>query len=151
MFDTVNEVFKWLQLPVILRNVVSLLEIEGKLAMSNSHIESSYVDLWLLLDYKRVVWAHKYHIELPMIEIRRFEKDGGWSSHIVSEEGDILVDGFDWQMHYDIKGNLLKKFRCNGCLLNFTAHILRESLVPDAVFHNLDNESRHAPHFFRGL
>lgn len=151
MFDTVNEVFKWLQLPVILRNVVSLLEIEGKLAMSNSHIESSYVDLWLLLDYKRVVWAHKYHIELPMIEIRRFEKDGGWSSHIVSEEGDILVDGFDWQMHYDIKGNLLKKFRCNGRLLNFTAHILRESLVPDAVFHNLDNESRHAPHFFRGL
>lgn len=83
MFDTVNEVFKWLQLPVMTRNVVSLLEIEGKLAMSNSHIESSYVDLWLLLDYKRVVWAHKYHIELPMIEIRRFEKDGGWSSHIV--------------------------------------------------------------------
>lgn len=58
--------------------------------------------------------------------------------------------GFDWKMHYDIKGNLLKKFRCNGRLLNFTAHILRESLVPDTVFHNLDNESRHAPHFFRG-
>lgn len=92
MFDTVDEVFKWLQLPVKTRNVVSLLEIEGKLAMSNSYMESSNVDLWLLLDYKLVVWVQKYRIELPVIEIRRFEKDGSWYSHILSEEGDILVD-----------------------------------------------------------
>ncbi|CAN6313094.1 unnamed protein product [Urochloa humidicola] len=151
VFDTVDEVFQWLHVPFKMFNVVSLLEIEGMLAISNSYIESSKVDLWLLLDYEHVVWVHKYRIELPVIEIRRFEEDGGWCSHVVSEKGDVLVDGFDWQLHYDIKGNLLEKFRFNGRLLNFTAHIIRENLVPDAVFQNPDNESRHAPHFFRGL
>ncbi|CAN6320297.1 unnamed protein product [Urochloa humidicola] len=151
MFDTVDEVFQWLQLPFKMCTVASLLEVEGMLAMSNSYIESSKVDLWVLQDYKRVVWVHKYRIKLPVIEIRRFEEDGDWCSHILSKEGDVLVDGFDWQLHYDKKGNLLEKFRCNGRMMNFTAHILRESLVPDAVFHSLDNESRHAPHFFRGL
>ncbi|CAL4939016.1 unnamed protein product [Urochloa decumbens] len=151
MFDTVDEVFQWLRLPFKTRIVASLLEVEGMLAMSNSYIESSKVDLWLLQDYKRMVWVHKYRIELPVIEIRRFEEDGDWCSHILSKEGDVLVDGFDWQLHYDMKGNLLEKFRCNGRMMNFTAHFHRESLVPNAVFHNLDNDSRHAPHFFRGL
>uniref|UniRef100_A0A0E0MC23 F-box associated beta-propeller type 3 domain-containing protein n=1 Tax=Oryza punctata TaxID=4537 RepID=A0A0E0MC23_ORYPU len=140
VFDTLDEVFRWLHVPFKMHNVLSLLEIEGSLAMSNSHIGSSKLDLWFLQDYKHMVWVHKYRIELPVIEIRRFEEDDGWCSHIVSQEGDVLVDGFDWQFHYDIKGNLLEKFQCNGRLLNFTSHVLQESLVQHEVFQILDNE-----------
>lgn len=151
VFDTLDEVFRWLHVPFKMHNMSSLLEIEGSLAMSNSHIGSSKVDLWLLQDYKHMVWVHKYRIELPVIEIRRFEEDDGWYLHIVSQEGDVLVDGFDWQFHYDIKGNLLEKFQCSGRMLNITPHILQESLVPHEVCQILNNESRHEPHFFRGL
>uniref|UniRef100_A0A0D3HHR9 F-box domain-containing protein n=2 Tax=Oryza TaxID=4527 RepID=A0A0D3HHR9_9ORYZ len=142
VFDTLDEVFRWLHVPFKMHNVSSLLEIEGSLAMSNSHIGSSKVDLWLLQDYKHMVWVHKYRIELPVIEIRRFEEDDGWYLHIVSQEGDVLVDGFDWQFHYDIKGNLLEKFQCSGRMLNITPHILQESLVPHEVFQILDNETQ---------
>ncbi|EAZ17300.1 hypothetical protein OsJ_32820 [Oryza sativa Japonica Group] len=79
VFDTLDEVFRWLHVPFKMHNMSSLLEIEGSLAMSNSHIGSSKVDLWLLQDYKHMVWVHKYRIELPVIEIRRFEEDDGWN------------------------------------------------------------------------
>ncbi|KAL6648285.1 hypothetical protein ACP70R_012509 [Stipagrostis hirtigluma subsp. patula] len=147
-----DEVLWWLCVPFKIRLVVSLLEIEGTLAMSNSHIGSSEVDLWLLQDYKRVVWVHKYRVELPVTEISRFEKDGEcWYSNVVSEERDVLVDGFDWQLHYDVKGNLLKKFQCNGCMLNYTTHILRESLVHHAFFQMQKSGGTHEPPFFQGL
>ncbi|KAL6645724.1 hypothetical protein ACP70R_017332 [Stipagrostis hirtigluma subsp. patula] len=151
VFDTLTEVFGSLCPPGKIRAVASFLEIEGMLAMSNCHVGSSKVDLWLLQDYKRVVWVHKYRIQLPVMEIRRFERDGGWCSHVLSKEGDVLVDGLDWQFHYDIKGNLLDKFQCSGRLLTVTPHILRESLVPHEVFRLQENESKHEPPFFRGL
>lgn len=148
MFNTVDEVFQWLPLP-FKGFASSLLETEGKLAVSKR--TKSSVDLWLLQDYERVVWVHKYQIELPVIDIRRFEEMDLWDPHIVSEEGDVWIDAGCWQLHYDRKGNLLEKFQCDGRVVEFTAHILRESLVPDAVFQNSDNDSRHAPHFFRWL
>ncbi|KAL6902282.1 hypothetical protein ACP4OV_005158 [Aristida adscensionis] len=70
VFDTLNEVFGWLCPPVRIRAVASLLEIEGSLAISNCHIGSSKVDLWVLLDYQRVIWVHKFRIKLSVIEIR---------------------------------------------------------------------------------
>ncbi|KAK3147493.1 hypothetical protein QOZ80_3BG0283040 [Eleusine coracana subsp. coracana] len=152
VFDTLNETFWWLRVPFKIRLVVSFLEVEGSLAMSNSHMGSSKVDVWLLLDYGHAEWVHKYRIELPVLDIRRFE-DRDWCSHVVSKERDVFVDGFDWQLHYDLKGNLLKKFQCNGRMLNFTTHIHRESLVSHAFFRMLEHENGgiHAPPFFRGL
>uniref|UniRef100_A0A0D9XWJ2 DYW domain-containing protein n=1 Tax=Leersia perrieri TaxID=77586 RepID=A0A0D9XWJ2_9ORYZ len=88
-----------------MHQVSSLLESDDRLAISNSHTGSSKVDLWVLLDYTRMVWVRKYQIELPVIQIRRFEEGDCWCSHIVSQKGDVLVDGLDWQFHYDLKGN----------------------------------------------
>jgi hypothetical protein len=68
------------------------------------------VNLWLPQDYRGGVWVHKYCIELPVIEISCFEEGEGWCSHILSRKGDVLVDGFDWQLHFDRNGNLLEKF-----------------------------------------
>uniref|UniRef100_A0A0A9G009 F-box associated domain-containing protein n=1 Tax=Arundo donax TaxID=35708 RepID=A0A0A9G009_ARUDO len=145
VFDTMDEVFRWLRVSFKIRLVASLPVVEHTLAMSNSHIESSdvEVDLWLLLDYKCAAWVHKYRIKLPVIDIRRFE-DGGWCWH-------VLVDGFDWQLHYVISGNLLKKFQCNGHMLNFTTHILRESLIPHAFFIMQEDGGTHEPPFFWGM
>lgn len=150
VFNTVGEVFQWLHVSFQIQLVASLLEVEGCLAMSNSHFESSEVDLWLL-DCQSSVWIHKYCIQLPVIDIRRFEKDGDWCSHALSQERDVLVDGFDWQLHYDRNGNLLKKFKCDGRMLIFCTHILRESLVPHAFFQVQGNGVKHEPPFFWGL
>ena len=135
VFDTIGEVFWLLHAPVKnLALMSSLLEIDGMLSISNSNVGGSKVNLWLLQDYKGVVWVHKYRIKLPVLEISRFEEHGGWCSHILSREGDVLVDGYHWQLHFDRNGNLLEKFQCNGRLLNFTVNVFRESLVPHALF-----------------
>jgi F-box interacting protein len=150
VFDTLNEIFWWLRVPFKIRLVVSFLEVEGSLAMSNSHMGSSKVDVWLLLDYKCAEWVHKFRIEVPVLDIRRFE-DYEWCSHVLSGEGDIFVDGREWLLHYDTKGNLLKKFQCNGRMLSIPTHILRESLVSHAFFRTQENGDMRAPPFFQGL
>ncbi|GJN31221.1 hypothetical protein PR202_gb19587 [Eleusine coracana subsp. coracana] len=102
VYDTVDEMFRWLNVSFKIYLVASLLEIEGTLAMSNSHIEASEVDLWFM-DYNSSLWTHKYRIDLPVIDIRRFEL-GTWLSQVVSQDRDVLVDGFNWQLYYDEKG-----------------------------------------------
>ncbi|XP_004987039.1 putative F-box protein At3g49980 [Setaria italica] len=62
MFDTVNEVFQWLQLPFKMCNVVSLLEID-------CDEDVRVAEIWLLQDHKNQMWACKYHIELPALDI----------------------------------------------------------------------------------
>lgn len=200
VFDTVAEVFQWLRGPTRFRQVVSLLEMEGSLAISNSHMGGSEVDLWLLQDYNSAIWVHKYRVKLPALEIHRFdergvtetdwcrevisleedvmveedgETDADWYTEVVSPEGDVLVEedgetGADWYtevvspegdvlvdvvnllLHYDIKGNILQKFRCDGRNLNFMTHILQESLVPRTFF-KMHEENAQEPPFFRGL
>jgi hypothetical protein len=46
-------------------------------------VVASTVDLWLLQDYKHVVWVHKYCVELPVMEINHFEEDEYWYLHIL--------------------------------------------------------------------
>lgn len=168
VFDTVAEVFQWLQGPTELGHMTWLLEMEGTLAISSSNIGGSEVDLWLLQDYKSAIWVHKYRIKLPVLEIRRFdpefispegdvlvdkdgETDAYWFSQVVSPEGDVLVDVGGFLLHYDIKGNMLQKFHCDGRMLNFTTHILQESLVPHTFFRAQGDGNVEEPPFFRWL
>jgi F-box interacting protein len=154
VFDTMVEEFSWLPSPVVTWDVALLLEMEGTLAMSISPTGGSKVDLWVLQDYKSAVWVHKYQTELPVAEIRLLDDHEGWTSKVVSPDGDVLVDCFDildWQLHYDKKGNLLRKFLCNGRLLNLTTHILKESLVAHPFFRMQEDGSGREPPFFRGL
>uniref|UniRef100_A0ACD5X082 Uncharacterized protein n=1 Tax=Avena sativa TaxID=4498 RepID=A0ACD5X082_AVESA len=154
VFDTVAEEFSWLSSPVVTWDVVFLLEMEGTLAMSKSPTAGSKVDLWVLQDYKSAIWVHRYQIELPVAEICLYDKHESWMSKVVSPEGDVLVDCMDrlnWHLHYDIEGNLLRKFLCNGRLLHLTTHILKESLVPHAFFQMQEDGSAHEPPFFWGL
>ncbi|TVU47359.1 hypothetical protein EJB05_06957 [Eragrostis curvula] len=150
VFDTLREIFWWLRVPFKIRLAVSLLEVKGTLAMSNSHMGSSKVDVWFLLDYRNAVWVRKWRIVLPVLDIQRFE-ERDWCPHVVSQERDFIVDGMEWQLHYDINGNLLKKFKCNGHMLTITTHILRESLASHAFFRVQDNRDMREPPFFRGL
>jgi hypothetical protein len=122
-----------------------LLEMEGTLAISSSNIGGSEVDLWLLQDYKSAIWVHKYRIKLPVLEIRRFDPE------FISPEGDVLVDVGGFLLHYDIKGNMLQKFHCDGRMLNFTTHILQESLVPHTFFRAQEDGNVEEPPFFRWL
>jgi hypothetical protein len=151
VFDTVAEGFSWLPTHVATWEVVSLLEMEGTLAMSKSPPGASKVDLWVLQDYERALWVHKYQVELPVAEIFLFDRN--WASEVVSPEGDVLVECVhsDWLLHFDIKGNFLRKFMCNGQLLNLTTHILKESLVPHPFFRMQEDGSGRKPPFFRLL
>lgn len=155
VFDTMAEEFSWLPTPVETWHVVLLLEVEGTLAMSESRVGTSKVDLWVLQDYKSAVWVHKYQIELPAAEIYLIAKHERWTSQVVSADGDVLVDCTDWcttgwQLHYDRKGNLLRKFQCNPSL-SLTTHILKESLLPHPFFRMQQDGSARGPPFFRGL
>ncbi|CAD6210857.1 unnamed protein product [Miscanthus lutarioriparius] len=59
VFDTIAEVFWLLDAPVKnLALVSSLLEIDGMLAISNSNVGGSKVNLWLLQDYKESLVPH---------------------------------------------------------------------------------------------
>ncbi|KAM0899174.1 hypothetical protein ACQ4PT_021472 [Festuca glaucescens] len=178
VFDTVTEVFQWFEGPTELGHMTWLLEMEGTLAISSSNIGGSEVDLWLLQDYKSAIWVHKYRIKLPVLEIRRFdqdvvtetdwcpefispegdvlvdedgETDADWDSEVVSPEGNVLVDVVNLLLHYDIKGNMLQKFHCDGRMLHFMTHILQESLVPHTFFRMQEDGNVEEPPFFRWL
>jgi hypothetical protein len=74
MFNTVAKVFQWFRAPTMLGHAASLLEMEGTLAISNSHMGGSEGGLWLLQDYKSVVWVQKYRIKLPVLEVHCFDE-----------------------------------------------------------------------------
>lgn len=150
VFDTVAEVFRWMNPPVRNSNM-RLLEMEGKLAMSVSGEGEQRVELWLLEDYLNEIWVRKYWIELPVAEITSLGYQGGWHSFVVSLEGDVLVECPRQLLHCDRNGNLLKKFWCSGHWQTATTHLLKESLLPHAIFQTQRDDDVQEPPFFQGL
>lgn len=134
VFDTVAESFRQLRPPAVNpRNYTRLLAMDGMLAMSVSKERVMDMSIFMLEDYDHEIWAFRYKIKLPTMEIRRFQDQGDWWADVVSEEGDILVSCFGWLLHCDNKGNLVSKFQYNDDLPAIT-HRIKESLVQHAFF-----------------
>lgn len=150
VFDTVAESFQWMRPPVAPGWVV-LFEMDGTLGMSASGAMAR-IDLWVLQDYERNVWAFKYRIELPMEQIRQFPECGvehaGWFAIVVSGDGDVLVRCSNRVFHCDRKGNVLVTFQFDGRLPMNCLHRLKESLVLHAFFQMQHNNGVGLPPLF---
>nr|TKV96596.1 hypothetical protein SEVIR_9G438400v2 [Setaria viridis] len=125
MFDTVNEVFQWLQLPFKMCNVkkdTPVLEMEGKLAVFSCDEDVRVAEIWLLQDHKNQMWACKYHIELPALDISTLpDLDSGY----IQEVGRKSCDGrppaeLQRLLLSDMNGYLQVRFRWDGSLLKIT-------------------------------
>jgi hypothetical protein len=68
-------------------------------------------------------------INLPVMDIRRFQEQGNWWAKVVSEEGDLLVSCFGQLLHCDNKGNLVANFKFDDDMPVVVPHRLKESLV----------------------
>uniref|UniRef100_A0A0E0M790 F-box domain-containing protein n=1 Tax=Oryza punctata TaxID=4537 RepID=A0A0E0M790_ORYPU len=136
VFDTVSESFQWMRHPAV-PGWVSLLEMDNTLVFSAVECMSR-IDLWVLQDHERSIWACKHRIELPMVQIRQFPECNlehlGWSAMIVSVEGDVLVRCSNRIFHCDRKGNVLASFQFDGQLPMNCLHRLKENLVLHPFF-----------------
>ncbi|TVU08214.1 hypothetical protein EJB05_41609, partial [Eragrostis curvula] len=153
-FNTVTEVFHWLRPPqALVREHMSLLEVEDELAMFSCGNDVTVVELWLMQDYAKQAWVRKHRIELPAMQVSTFNFDEPWRVFFMSEEGVVLVDPHNKLVHYDLNGKLKESFRCDGRLLKITPYTLKESLIRYSFFEmqaNGNGDGR-SPPFFRGL
>jgi hypothetical protein len=101
----------------------------GKLAASTSKDDMTRMSIFVLQDQAHDVWTYQYHINLPVMDIRRFQEQGNWWAKVVSEEGDLLVSCFGQLLHCDNKGNLVANFKFDDDMPVVVPHRLKESLV----------------------
>jgi hypothetical protein len=154
-FNTVTEVFDWILPPPVPREHMSLLEVDGKVALFSCAKDATTVELWLLQDNTGMKWVCKHRIGLPVMNVITFQFDEPWRVFFMSEEGVVLVTQQQKLLHYDLNGNLKESFRCGGRNLRITPYTLKESLVRHAFFEMQGNvgdaEGELPPPFFRGL
>ncbi|KAL6645725.1 hypothetical protein ACP70R_017333 [Stipagrostis hirtigluma subsp. patula] len=148
VFDTAAEVFRSMT-PPVKGGRSYLFEMEGKLALSCCDQGAWSADLWIMQDYNSESWVLTRQVEVPVAN--RVGNDAPWDATIVSQEGDMLVKLNDRVLHYDSNGELLQTFDCDGPLIYFTRHMLKESLVPHPFFQRQQDGDTDGPPFFRGL
>ncbi|XP_020151857.1 F-box protein At5g49610-like [Aegilops tauschii subsp. strangulata] len=68
VFDTTSESFQEMRAPVV-TDYTHLFEIDDKIGMATMDFKTT-IDIWMLQDYEREVWAFNCRIELPIAEIR---------------------------------------------------------------------------------
>uniref|UniRef100_K4A292 F-box associated domain-containing protein n=1 Tax=Setaria italica TaxID=4555 RepID=K4A292_SETIT len=120
--DTAKEVFRWMRPPPVIREHMPVLEMEGKLAVFSCAEDVRVAEIWHLQDYKNQMWACKYHIELPALDISTLpDLDGGRKSCGGRPQQRLLLS--------DMNGYLQERFRWDGCLLKITPCTFKESLV----------------------
>uniref|UniRef100_M8BGF7 Uncharacterized protein n=1 Tax=Aegilops tauschii TaxID=37682 RepID=M8BGF7_AEGTA len=135
VFDTVAETSRQMTPPPVNpRHVMHLLDLGGKLAASTSKDGMTEMSIFALQDPEHDVWAFQYRIKLPVMEIRRFQKQGDWWAKVVSEEGDVLVSCYGHLLQYDKKGNLVAKFKYDDDMPVVIPHRFKESLIQHTFF-----------------
>ncbi|PAN23238.1 hypothetical protein GQ55_4G078900 [Panicum hallii var. hallii] len=154
VFDTATEVITFMDPPVV-REHMSLLEVDGELAMFSCGNRVTMVELWLLKDYANGIWVCGHRVRLPAVEVSTFVFDESWRMFFMSEEGVVIVTPEQKLLHYDMNGTLRESFPCNGRNLKITPYTLKESLVRHTFFETHDNaggrDDEPPPPFFRGL
>lgn len=68
VFDTTSESFREMRAPAV-TYCADLFEMDDMLRMSTFD-DVKTIDIWVLQDYEREVWALKHRIELPIVEIK---------------------------------------------------------------------------------
>nr|AWA45263.1 F-box protein [Paspalum simplex] len=85
------------------------------------------LELWSLEDYRDVVWVRMYRIRLAVEQIPALQRRWNWTSDVVSQEGDVLIEctvtgmGISCAAFGFLRGH---------CLLG---HVLKENLVSHPI------------------
>lgn len=135
VFNTVTETFWWMEPPVV-RDVVGLLVVEGKLAMFATRRGADIIELWLLEDNPEEQWFLKTIITLPVAEMRVYDDAMDWEAFVKTQEGDalhVLVITPTHVLNYDIEGRTLKDLNDAVWPGDVTPHVLEDSLVPCSI------------------
>ncbi|CAM0884746.1 unnamed protein product [Alopecurus aequalis] len=135
VFDTTAESFRHMRSPI--HGGTSLLfEMDGMLAVYSFNDAAKIIDIWVLQDYQREVWAFKCRVKLPVKEIN--VQYTSWDVMVTSSDDDVLVllRFGDRLLHVDINGKLVASFhRERVCL---TPLRLKQTLVPHNFFPTLE-------------
>lgn len=121
----------------------NLFEMYDMLGMSIFNGEVKIIDIWMMQDYEREVWALKYQVELPVGYLN--EQFGkiveNWKVAVHSCDGDVLVlvRFGEWLLQFDTDGKLVASFHHEG--LRLAQHRLQQTLVPHTFFTTLDGYS----------
>ncbi|KAK1620275.1 hypothetical protein QYE76_025792 [Lolium multiflorum] len=140
VFDTMSESFRRMRAPVVPENSY-IFEMDGTLGIYSYNDTTQIVDIWVLRDYESEVWGHKYRVELPAEEIKRFVWGScNWHVTVLSVDGDVLllVTHGGWMFHVGIDGKLVDSFHRDGQHASTCKLSLKQTLVPHAFFAALE-------------
>jgi F-box interacting protein len=140
VFDTVSETFRYMRPPPVNpHHVMHLFDMGGTLAASTNKDGMTGMRIFMLQDREHDAWAFQYRIELPVMDIRRFQEKGDFWAKVVSDEGDVLVSCYGQLLHCDKKGNLVANFKYDDDMPVVLPHRLKESLVQHTFFKKTEN------------
>jgi F-box interacting protein len=81
VFDTTAESFHLMSTPIMEARRAYLYEVDDTLGIYSCNDTMTAVHIWVMQDYDSEVWSHKYHVKLPVAEIRVHEsRDVVWLS-----------------------------------------------------------------------
>ncbi|CAM0884740.1 unnamed protein product [Alopecurus aequalis] len=139
VFDTTAESFRQMHSPAH-GGASQLCEMDGMFVMSRLNYSATDIDIWVLQDYEREVWAFKCRVRLPIEEIRvQFQKfDHNWEFMIASSDDDmlILLQFGHRLLQINIDGKLVASFYREG--LGLTTLQLKQTLVLHTFFPTLE-------------
>ncbi|VAH84563.1 unnamed protein product [Triticum turgidum subsp. durum] len=139
LFDTTSESFREMRAPVA--DNADLFEIDGKLGMAILDFVPT-IDIWMLQNYEREVWAFNCRIELPVAEIRGQSNkyDGPLDLDVVVVSGDggllVLVKFAESLLGVGMDGKLVATFHHKK--VDPTYFRLKQTLVPHNFFPTLE-------------
>nr|XP_040258773.1 putative F-box protein At5g42430 [Aegilops tauschii subsp. strangulata] len=138
VFDTTSESFREMRAPVV-THCADLFEMDNMLSMSAFDYVKT-IDIWVLQDYEREVWALKQKIELPIAEIKvQCDKyDGRLDLMVVPGDGELLVlVKFDeWLLLVGMDGKLVATSHHKE--VGLSHFNLKQTLVPQTFFSTLE-------------
>lgn len=142
VFDTRSELFREMRTPVVAYSV-DLFEMDDMFGMAIFDCVK-ILDIWVLQDYEREIWALNRRIELPVAEIRvqcdKYDTYNRSPFYVIVMPGDgellVLVKFADWLLQVGTDGRLVATFHRKG--LDHTYFQLKQTLVPHTFFHTLE-------------
>ncbi|KAF7025766.1 hypothetical protein CFC21_037923 [Triticum aestivum] len=151
VFDTRSELFREMRTPIV-ASCVDLFEMDDMFGVAILDCEK-IIDIRVLQDYEREIWALNRRIELPFVEIRvqcdKYDTYIRSPFYVSVTPGDgellVLVKFADWLLVVGTDGKLVATLHRKG--LDSTYFQLKQSLVSHTFFHTQENYVVNAPPF----
>jgi F-box interacting protein len=133
VFDTTAESFHLMRTPITEARRAYLYEVDDTLGIYSCNDTMTAVHIWVMQDYGSEVWSHKYHVKLPVAEIREHE---GRDVVVVHEDRDVFVlYSFGPTLFLiDTEGKLLASSQFDACISLVATHRFKQSLVQHNLF-----------------